>query len=161
MLVILLIALVANATFVGLLSGRVPERVATHFNIEGVPDGWMSRKGFFWFGVIFPVAICAFMFFMSTMVAGALPLKVPNADYWNAPAHLPEASRRIQNWLVEIATLTTLFLMGTWWLVAKAQRTRPIRLPQREFWSFLVGFLVLIAVLCFQLSNWNIPGTNA
>ena len=27
---------------------RMPERMASHFGISGKPDGWMSRKPFFW-----------------------------------------------------------------------------------------------------------------
>jgi hypothetical protein len=42
----------------------LPPRVATHFGLRGQADGWMSRKGYAWFSILFPLALSAFIVYM-------------------------------------------------------------------------------------------------
>jgi serine/threonine-protein kinase len=65
---------------------RMPERIATHFGADGMPNGWMTRTGF----VVFELGILSFM---ATVIVGSGLLarrrpdlvNVPNKDYWFAP----------------------------------------------------------------------------
>jgi hypothetical protein len=91
--------------FVGYLifsTWQLPERVATHFNAGGQPDGWMSRFSHLLimavFGFAFPLFFVG-LFFGLRFVPDAL--NVSNRDYWLAP------ERRIE-------TFDYLFRQGLW-----------------------------------------------
>ncbi|PTY04939.1 hypothetical protein DB347_19800 [Opitutaceae bacterium EW11] len=77
------------------LSSRLPESVAVHFDAAGRANGWMSRSAHI--GVFsalslglpgFVVGLCAAIRF-----APAALFNVPNASYWRAPANYPTAGR--------------------------------------------------------------------
>jgi len=73
-------------------SSHLPERVATHFDARGRPDGWMSRtehlRFMAWFGLAFPLFVPVIVY-----VIRFLPdrlLNLPNRDYWLAPGRRTE-----------------------------------------------------------------------
>jgi ABC-type Fe3+ transport system permease subunit len=73
-------------------SSQLPERVATHFDGSGRPNGYMSRTAHLRFMVVFGVA---FPLFVPAIVCASRFLSdrcynLPNRDYWLAPARRPE-----------------------------------------------------------------------
>src|SRR6266568_3055820 len=83
---------------------HLPERVATHFDGAGHPNGWMSRsallKGGAAFGLAFPllvVGICALVRFLP-----AAAINLPRKEYWLAPERRGETN--------------SYFLFHAWWL---------------------------------------------
>jgi hypothetical protein len=66
---------------------ELPERVATHYDQSGRPDGWTGRNTVL---IIFAVihGITALAFFVMGRLAPRIPpayLNLPNRDYWLAP----------------------------------------------------------------------------
>jgi serine/threonine-protein kinase len=82
---------------------HLPERVATHFNGSGRPNGWMSRSAHLQFMIVFGLA---FPLFVPALVYASrfLPdqlFNLPHRDHWLAPARRPE-------------TMAYLFLHSLW-----------------------------------------------
>src|SRR5262245_53721935 len=82
--------LILSALFLGFIgfvivsSARLPERVATHFDLGGQPNGWMPRSSHVWFmlafGLAFPLIVPILAF-----AARYLPdtaINIPRRDYW-------------------------------------------------------------------------------
>ena len=73
-------------------SSHLPDRVATHFDGSGRPNGWMSRTAHLRFMAVFGLA---FPLFVPVIVYASrfLPdqlYNLPHRDYWLAPAQRPE-----------------------------------------------------------------------
>lgn len=76
----------------------MPEKMATHFDAAGQPNGWMSRDGF----AAFYIGLLAFMlgiFYGVTALIGKLPKisNIPNKDYWMAPERQAGTMASIRN----------------------------------------------------------------
>lgn len=56
-------SLACSALATALLYGKLPDPIATHFDIHGTPNGWMPRPIGAWFMPVFGVAIWAFVRF--------------------------------------------------------------------------------------------------
>jgi len=73
-------------------SSHLPDRVATHFDGSGRPDGWMSRTAHLRFmgvfGLAFPLFVPALVF-ISRFLPDQL-YNLPHRDYWLAPARRAE-----------------------------------------------------------------------
>lgn len=77
---------------------HLPEKMATHFNFAGEPDGWMPKGEFIWFNVGLMIFILA-LFFLMGFFLPKMPhylINLPNKDYWLAPERRAETLRRMQ-----------------------------------------------------------------
>jgi len=138
----------------------IPDRVATHFGLDGQADRWSSREGFYWMGVITPTATAAFLIVMGVTIRHAPPesLNVPNPDDWRSAQHYPEAAARIQDGMTLLATMLTFWMSGLWGLIAKAQALNPPRLTERAFVPLMLVFVAVMLVFAHQMSvGWNVP----
>lgn len=65
---------------------NLPERMASHFNASGKPDGWMSKSVFLIFeGVVLTMIIAEFT--LLPLLIEKMPdslISLPNKDYWLA-----------------------------------------------------------------------------
>ncbi len=91
----------------------LPERVASHFDAGGVPDGWSSRATFA--GAIVGVQLfLAVTFQLSAWGVCRLSpdlINMPNKDYWFEPSRRPETRGRIARALISLGIATQLFLV--------------------------------------------------
>lgn len=60
----IIVATILNTVWTLWCVQLLPPRVATHFALGGQPDGWMSRKGYAWFSILFPLVLSAFIAFV-------------------------------------------------------------------------------------------------
>jgi uncharacterized membrane protein len=96
----------------------LPERVASHFNFQGVANGWSSKHTF--------MAIYGVVLVVTTVLLVGLPLllaklppsiiNMPNRDYWLAPERKQETCRTVSGYmiLVGIAVMALLFTVFHW-----------------------------------------------
>jgi hypothetical protein len=73
-------------------SSQLPERVATHFDAHGQPNGWMSHTAHLGFMIVFGLG---FPLFVPALVYASrfLPdrfYNLPHRDYWLAPSRRTE-----------------------------------------------------------------------
>ena len=63
---------------------RLPPMVASHFDVEGVPNGWSSRPGYalmvLAIGVLLPLGITILMAGLTRSGPGSL--NIPERDHW-------------------------------------------------------------------------------
>lgn len=72
---------------------QLPERVASHFGGDGLPNGWMSKSAFTWFTIVSGLGLSTFIIgiMYSIRFFPARFLNIPNSDYWRAPNNFPIA----------------------------------------------------------------------
>src|SRR5947207_13752518 len=76
---------------------RLPEKIATHFDGSGVPNGWMPRDALGSFDFIFLVFVLAVVI-GSAFLIRVLPvslINVPHRDYWFAPERRRQSHARM------------------------------------------------------------------
>lgn len=127
---------------------RLPERVASHFDLQGNPNGWMTREGTVWLmaavGFIVPLII-----FAAFNVARVVPLScvnVPNKDYWFSQERREESLRFLAESGACCAVLLLMFLRFLHGLVIEANALQPPHFPSEPLW-YAAGFFVVAEVL--------------
>jgi Protein of unknown function (DUF1648) len=92
---------------------RLPERMATHFDFNGKPDGW-STKGTFitiYYGV---TAVSALLLFGVALLFRFLParmMNLPNKEFWCSPEHQQETHDFLFYYFFWFASATLLLLI--------------------------------------------------
>jgi uncharacterized membrane protein len=147
-------AIILAALCVGLLvylvysASLLPERMATHFGVDGQPDGWMSRSADLVFfgalGVGLPL-----LFVAISIVTRFIPARffnIPHREYWLSPERRAETCTYISRQLLWMGCLMILFLAGVRYLTIQANRMTPVHLPMDLFLAMLGVFLVAVGV---------------
>ncbi|SIO38475.1 Protein of unknown function [Singulisphaera sp. GP187] len=142
----------------------LPERVATHFGFNGVPNGWMSRPthAAFTLGTAaFTALVCAGSTYLSRFLADSL-INIPDRAYWLAPERRRETQDKLFSLGLWIACLTTALFIALHLLIVRANRADPVRLPPGEGLGLLVAFLIgLGGIIGFSATrSWRIPSQN-
>ena len=127
---------------------RLPERVATHFGIDGTPNGWMSRDKYLLFMTGIGVGLPLF-FAVLGFVNKFIPTRFvnfPNRNYWLSPERKQESCLFISRQMIWFGCIMVLFFAGIQYSIVKANQSSPVKMPGELFWSFLIGFLVVMAL---------------
>ena len=131
-----------------MIGSHLPERVATHFGADGLPNGWMSSSGAFLFqvalisgmGAVFTLAVPALCRAAPTLV------NIPNRDYWLAPERRDEGIEKITVWM---SAFWLVFGSGIALIGAYAMSVNvgpePHRLPTAPFLALIGALLVFTA----------------
>jgi uncharacterized membrane protein len=121
-LVILTICYVIFFTYLCSSYDDLPAKVASHFDIQGRPNGWMSRKTCVGFtlglGVLLPAFIVGMM-----GGAGKIPvsfINLPHRDYWLAPERRQAALAILLRFSLWFACMIVLVVTGLHWLIVEA-----------------------------------------
>jgi serine/threonine-protein kinase len=141
----------------------LPERVATHFGIDGLPNGWTSRDEFTKSTaliVILPVAVVQGIGLLLGRIPSSL-INLPNRDYWLAPERRSETLERVRTAMLEFGNAMFAFLLFVVWSVIQANTTGSGRLG-RVFEVSLFAFLAFVGTWSFFLLRpyLKVPGGN-
>jgi uncharacterized membrane protein len=93
---------------------RLPERIATHFDGAGLPNGWMPRDALGTFDFIFTAFVLAVVI-GSAYLTRFLPvslINVPHRDYWFAPERRRQSHARMFVHMLWLACLMVGFLIA-------------------------------------------------
>ncbi len=142
--------------FIGFVVGsydQLPERVATHFDGHGQPNGWMSRTGCVAFslilGFVFPLTAV-----VASGVAGRLPdqrLNLPHRDYWLSPERRDATHAGLRRHALGFAGIGLGFVAGIHALILHANRPGATRLSLTWMLVVIGGFLAAVAIWGFTL----------
>ena len=109
----------------------LPEKVATHFDITGLPDGWMSRTSHLifigLFGIGFPLLIIGICW--SVRYVSPVTINIPHRDYWLAEERRLESVDFVFRHSIWLGCLGIAFITGLHWAVVLANRQQPRALP--------------------------------
>ena len=142
-LIILIALLIGFGALVAFTWPQLPEKVATHFGVNGQADGWMSRTS----GVF---GLCLSALGVAGFVVGIMyamrffprtTLNVPNRDYWFAPERREESFVFLLQHGLWFACLQIAFAAGLYWLIVQANLTTPTRLDGRMMGALTGAFL--------------------
>lgn len=145
----------------GFSTQLLPERVATHFNLQGQPDAWMSRAGHLWamgiFGVAFP-AVLAGTVCLCSYVPKKL-INIPQRDYWLSEANRPRFLACMTRHSLWLACMAEGFIIVMASLVLSANARNPVQLSTPLLMTgaalFLAAVTVWLASLLHRLQRTN------
>ncbi|HXH03444.1 MAG TPA: DUF1648 domain-containing protein [Candidatus Competibacteraceae bacterium] len=131
-------------------SATLPATMATHFGSGGMPNGYMSRDGYIAFMVALVVVIPALVGLGGRLVRWlpAHMVNLPNKDYWLAPERRAQTTAWVESSTIVYAVFLVLFFCFIHSLVATANGSVPVRLPERPFF---IGTFVFVAATVFLL----------
>jgi uncharacterized membrane protein len=111
--------------FVGSLvyaAGELPARVASHFDLNGRPNGWMSREADLLFMGLIGIGLPLFIIAVS-YATGFVPkslVNLPYREYWLAPERRKETAAYVGGRAVWMACMMLAFLTLVHLLVVEA-----------------------------------------
>jgi serine/threonine-protein kinase len=133
---------------------RLPERIATHFDGAGRPNGWMTRAGMGSFDVMFLVFVLGVVI-GSALLIRVLPvslINVPNRDHWFAPERRRQSHTRLLKHMLWFACLMVGFIIGVNHLVFLANlQPTGAHLPGAGMVALLVSFLAVLVFWTVRL----------
>ncbi len=154
------IALAANLLALALSWYTLPDRVALHFGMGGVPDRWGSRtEHLAVMGAV--LALCAGLGMWPTWLLRRLPAKwlnIPHKEFWLREENMAEMYRRLEHILAEYGTALLCFFFALQMLIWQAHFAVPVHLHEPGFWAALAGLLVYTGVFVWRTHrNFRVP----
>jgi uncharacterized membrane protein len=158
LLLFLLIALNIGAS--GYYYARLPERVASEFDLAGEPKSWMTKGTFVIFNIALLILFPAFMLAVSWL-STKLPkrmIDMPNRDYWFAPERRAETAASVMRFMLWMAVGAEVFLTVIVGMVYRANFGRP-EIMRWGPWIALGGFspFLIAWIVCFYLRFKRVP----
>lgn len=147
------------AALLGATAGYWPERVATHFNFEGQPNGWMSRRAnlIAYSALAYGLPIAVYGIFCLTRVLPVGLVNLPRREYWLAPERREETLRELQRQSLWLGCLMVLFAAGLYAMTLEANQHDPAQLaPQYVLWhlgGFFAGLVIWVVLLLRRFSK--------
>lgn len=133
---------------------RLPDRIATHFNGSGVPDGWMSRATLGFFDLVL-LAFVLLVVIGSAALTRVFPvslINVPHRDHWFAPERRRQSHQRLFRHMMWLACVVVAFLIGVRHVVFLANlQPGPPRLSGMGIVSLMAAFLAALVVWIVRL----------
>jgi len=132
---------------------ELPPVMASHFDMNGVPDEWMNRGSLilnYAIWLIFPTGILSF----SPLLVKALPVRLvslPNKGYWMTPDNEEKAIKKLFMVMLEESSAIALFLVVSFQLILEAN-LKESSFNTRVFITMLtlfVAFTVLWVIRVF------------
>src|SRR5579862_2196900 len=106
-----LAALAASTIYFFMTYGDLPGNVATHFDISGKPNGFMTKDGYLSFFVTFTLVLNG-VFGASFLLVKKIPMalvNIPRKDYWTAN---PQRVETLHRKLGGILSLVAAYMNG-------------------------------------------------
>ena len=130
--------------------GQLPDEVATHFDLNGHADGWMSKTGFISFALVLQFGLAVMMFGFGWLIK-VLPtsmINIPNREYWLADERRDQTLAESQSMMGWIAAGTAVMLMVMFYLSIEANLGEEKRLNATASWVCVASYLVWLLVYC-------------
>jgi len=130
----------------------LPNRLASHFDGSGVPNGFQSKPAFFKMYAAAIVLAAVFGFVVPRLLA-LLPnalFSLPNKDYWLAPERRSETMGVFESYFGWFGCAIVLFAISVFGFVIEANFHRPPRLDNTFLIVMLplfLGFIIVWMVL--------------
>jgi len=124
----------------------LPDTVASHFGIDGMPDGYMKKKSFFVFALATMAGLTLLLmgvaFVVGAVVNGSQdpPINLINKAHWLAPERKEATASFLAAWMSWMCTAVLLLMLDTF------RQAIQINLGSRKTMSFR-GLLALLVFL--------------
>jgi uncharacterized membrane protein len=146
---IFLALLLLGAAYVLLTADSLPERVASHFDTAGAPNGYMSKSDYrlfiLGFTAGFPLLIVSLMGQVYRRASGRM--NIPNREYWLAPERIEGTIAFLTAHAQWLGSLLVLLFCAMHHLLLQANSVQPPHLPGS-------GLNVLMLVPVLGVGAW-------
>lgn len=131
--------------FFAVSSASLPEHMASHFNEQGVADGFSPRSAYLWPLGLLIVGVPLLLGWMlpALFSLNTKGLSLPHSEHWLAPQRLASTLADLRNrfrWLAFFASALFAFIHGQ---VVQANRLQPPQLTDAQTKAGVLVFLVL------------------
>ena len=131
---------------------KLPEQVASHFDGNWNPDGWMPRDIFMYF-YMGTVGLIALSFLGPVALIRKIPLRfisLPNRDYWLAPDRKEATIRAISGDMYSFHNITQIFIIALMHLVIMYNIDRKPISPD-TFWMLFWAYMLYMVYWTIRL----------
>jgi len=137
---------IANVAVTLISLAVLPHRVAIHFGIDGLPNGWAPN----YVNAILMSSVhllILFSIYFSPSLAFLLPAKwinLPNKEYWLMPVNRSRALEMLRGLLWRFGIAIFLFFLVIGLLAIQANMAKPVRLNEAIFLPAFGAFVVYV-----------------
>lgn len=144
---LLLVLAASAAVFVVATGLTLPPVVASHFGLNGAPNGFMPRAPYVGLMLLVVVGAPLAVAFAPARALRAphARINLPNRDYWLAPERRARTIATLQEFMAGFAIMLLLELTYIHWLVVQVNRTGSVRLAQQM--PIAAGVLIAVALV--------------
>jgi uncharacterized membrane protein len=120
----------------------LPERMVIRFDLDGKPNGWMSKDGF----AIYYLCLLGFVmgvFVLVGMLMEKLPprlFNIPHRDYWMAPERRAESLRYLKEFHLWTGAFAGIFIAAMMEMIFKINLSDNPMLDNRVFYTGIGAF---------------------
>jgi hypothetical protein len=152
-LVSLICLMVFSVTFVIYTSYYLSGNVATHFDVNNQPDGWITRNAYLLLILSLLISIPTVISVGISMLSQKCPhlINLPNRDYWLAPPRSKESLDFLAAHAYRLGRLVIVLMTGLHYVVLVANRSEPPALPQSWLMAIVLGFVLALAMWVLAL----------
>jgi uncharacterized membrane protein len=140
-----------------------PARMASHFNFQGNPDGFMPKIQFFASQLQVALTVIGLGLAMQVLVL-ITPVKwinAPNREYWRAPEHRDEMVENMSSFGFALFGAILLVLQISFELSTYANLQQPVHFAAQIMLPVIAGFVLFSFVLLFLLTRtFRFPHDN-
>ena len=141
-----IILMVCAIYFVINTSTHLPAQMASHFNAEGIADGFMSKEGYthtmLTLVVLVPGLLAVAPFGMRKLPASLI--NIPQKEYWLQPEKREATFHTLSRFMSVLACFLLLFLCYVHWLVIQANK---LQTPAMSVINILVGMVIFLSLI--------------
>ena len=144
---ILLLFIAIGIGFQFFYYANMPDLVAIHYSLGGLPDNWASKEWNLGFRIILILFLNG-MFLLMPVFFKSLPtnlINLPNKDYWLAEERKASTVKKIVHWFDSMMVLTNIFLIVVFHLDFNANTSTTIQLNEMVFLTALGVYLAAIS----------------
>ena len=131
--------------------GKLPQRVAVHFNFQGTADGWVARQSLPLIS-LGTIVFLALLFWGISKLIRRVPdnlINLPNNAYWLASERREQTYRDIYLYLMLMANLTILFMLVLFQDLIRFNLSAGIH--SLRFWPVVVFYILAISLLSLKM----------
>jgi len=140
---------------------KLPDEIASHFDINGQPDSWVPKEFLIAFDIGF-VLLTSIMFMAMPLTFRIVPdslINLPKKDYWLAPERRDETISFLSRQLSRMGMGTVLFLFFIFELILRANLQNPFHISLTPMMIILGLYLAftMVWLICFVVHFYRTP----
>ncbi len=150
---VLLVVIFMGAFTNWFLTLSLPQKVATHFDFAGRPDGYMTLQNHQSFMTLSTIGFPLFMVFMIGVIPSWFPslVNISHRDYWFAPERKSQTLDYLFRMACILGVLMVFFFVGLNVIIVLANNSTPILMPKLPFFVVMGLFLFCIILWVVML----------
>jgi uncharacterized membrane protein len=137
-----------------------PDVMASHFNLQGNPDSFVSKPVFFGFEALIVLVVMGFGV-MTQILLMKLPvnsINIPNREYWLAPERRAATAERLGDFNAALFGLILLMIQVAFELAVTANLHDPIIFAGQIMVPMIIGFVLLTFLMLIWLTaSFRLP----